>query len=64
MSSATETELGALYINAHKGVKIQNILKEIRHKQSPTLMQTDNLTTEGIINMHPIRMYKSHGHEI
>ena len=50
MSSATEDELGALYINARKGVEIRNILQEMGHPQPPTPMQTDNSTADGIIN--------------
>ena len=50
MSSAAEAELGALYINACKGVEIHNILQELGHRQSPTPIQTDNSTAESIIN--------------
>ena len=50
MSSATEAELGALYVNAHKGVEIRNILEELGHRQPPTPIQTDNSTAESIIN--------------
>ncbi len=51
MSSAAEAEIGALYINARKGVEIRNILKEMGHMQPPTPVQTDNLTAEGIVNL-------------
>ena len=50
MSSAAEAELGALYLNARKGIEIRNILKEMGHPQPPTKIQTDNSTAEGIIN--------------
>ena len=50
MSSAAEAELGALFINAKKGVEIRNILEEMGHEQPRTPIQTDNLTAEGIIN--------------
>ena len=50
MSSATEAELGLLYINAQKGVEICNILQELGHCQPPTPIQTDNSTAESIIN--------------
>jgi len=33
MSSAAKAEIGALYINARKGVEIRNILKEMLFKQ-------------------------------
>jgi hypothetical protein len=51
MSSAAEAELGALYINARKGVEIRNILEEMDHPQPPTPVQTDNSTADGIINL-------------
>ncbi len=51
MSSAAEAEIGALYINAQKGVKERNILEEIGHIQPPTLVQTDTSTADGIINL-------------
>jgi hypothetical protein len=52
MSSAAEAEIGALYKNARKGVKERIILEEMRHKQPPTPVQTNNSTAEGIINSH------------
>jgi hypothetical protein len=51
MSSAAEAEIGALYINARKGVEIRNILKEMGHIQPSTPVQTDNSTAEGIVNL-------------
>ena len=50
MSSATEAELGALYVNARKGVEICNILHEMGHMQPPTPIQTNNSTADSIIN--------------
>jgi hypothetical protein len=50
MSSAAESELGSLYLNGRKGVKICNILEEMGHPQPPTPVQTDNSSAEGIIN--------------
>jgi hypothetical protein len=50
MSSAAKAELGALYINARKGVKIRNILEEMGHPQPPTPVQTDNSTADRVIN--------------
>ena len=50
MSSAAEAELGALYVNACKGVEICNILHESGHRQLATPIQTDNSTAESIIN--------------
>ncbi len=51
MSSAAEAKIGALYINAHKGVKEGNILEEMAHTQPPNPVKTDNLTADGIINL-------------
>jgi hypothetical protein len=58
MSSAAEAEIGAVYINARKGVEIRNILKEMGHMQPPTPVQTDNSTADGIVNLRvqPKRM--------
>ena len=50
MSSASESELGALYINTRKAVEEWQILEEMGHPQPPTPLQTDNSTAEGIIN--------------
>ena len=50
MSSVTEAELGALFITATRAVYIRNILMAMGNKQPATPIQTDNLTTEGIIN--------------
>ncbi|EJK59499.1 hypothetical protein THAOC_20267, partial [Thalassiosira oceanica] len=50
MSSVAEAELGDLYIMVHKAIWIRVILEELGHKQPPTLIQTDNSTTAGIIN--------------
>ena len=50
MSSATEAELAALYINAREAVYIRIILEEMGHKQPATPMQTDNAMAEAVIN--------------
>eukprot|EP00804_Cyclotella_cryptica_P011206 CCRYP_007737-RH/>CCRYP_007737-RH protein AED:0.37 eAED:0.37 QI:0/0/0/1/0/0/2/0/425 len=50
MSSAAESELGALFINAKKAVVERTILEEMGHRQPPTPIQTDNSTAEAIIN--------------
>jgi hypothetical protein len=50
MTSATEAELAALYINAREAVYIRIILEEMGHKQPPTPMQTDNAMAEAVIN--------------
>jgi hypothetical protein len=50
MSSATEAELGALYIMAREAVYIRIILEEMGHKQPPTPLQTDNSMADGVVN--------------
>jgi hypothetical protein len=50
MSLVTEAELAALYIMAQEALYIRIILKEMGHKQPPTLMQTDNAMADGVIN--------------
>ena len=50
MSSASEAELAALYINVRKAVYICNILAELGHSQPQTPVQTENATAEKIIN--------------
>jgi hypothetical protein len=47
MSSAAEAELGALYINARETIPMQQVLKEMGHKQPPTPIQTNNSTALG-----------------
>ena len=51
MSSVAEAKIGALFINAQKGVEIRNILQEMGHMQPPTPVQTDNSTADGIVNL-------------
>ena len=50
MSSASEAELAALFINAREAVHIRNILAELGHSQPRTPVQTDNATAEALIN--------------
>ena len=50
MSSATEAELGALYIMAREAVYMRIILEEMGHKQPPTPIQTDNTMAEAVVN--------------
>ena len=50
MSSATESELAALYIMAHEAVYIRIILEEMGHKQPPTPLQTDNAMADAVCN--------------
>jgi hypothetical protein len=50
MLSATEVELGVLYLNAKEAVYIQQILTKMGHPQPKTPIQTDNSTAEGVVN--------------
>eukprot|EP00957_Ditylum_brightwellii_P158986 12100957-Ditylum_brightwellii.AAC.1 len=50
MSSAAETEVGALFINSRKTVGLQTALQEMGHSQPPTPIMTDNSTSSGIVN--------------
>ena len=50
MSVASEAECGALFINAQKAVPTRITLEELKWKQPPTPMRTDNNTTSGIMN--------------
>jgi hypothetical protein len=44
MSSATEAEIGAVFINAKEGAVLHTPLEELGHPQSPTPMETYNTT--------------------
>ena len=50
MASATEAELGAMYINAREAIACRHTLQELGHQQPPTPIITDNLAAQGIIN--------------
>jgi hypothetical protein len=50
MLLAAEAKMGALFINAKEAVHMRCILDEMGHPQPCTLIQTDNLTAEGVIN--------------
>ena len=50
VSSASEAEYGALYMNAKAAVSLRQALIDMGHKQPPTPMQTDNDTATGIAN--------------
>ena len=55
MSSAAKAKFGALYINTCEAIPMQQVLKEMGHKQPPTLIQTDNSTALGVVtnNIQP-----------
>ena len=50
LTSAVEVELGALFITAHKMVLLQQTLIEMGCPQTPYPVQTDNNTSQGILN--------------
>jgi hypothetical protein len=49
-SSATEAEVGALFINTKEGEITRTTLKAMEHPQPATPVTTDNSTANGIIN--------------
>jgi hypothetical protein len=49
MSSTTEAELGALFINAKTAVSMQRMLEELGHPQLQTPIQTDNSTAHALL---------------
>eukprot|EP00957_Ditylum_brightwellii_P001184 93208-Ditylum_brightwellii.AAC.1 len=50
MGSATEAEIGGMYINCQQGEEIRYVLMEMRHPQPPTIVIINNSTAEGIVN--------------
>jgi hypothetical protein len=50
MSSASEAEIGAVFINAKEGAFLRTALEELGHKQTPTPMETNNTTATGYSN--------------
>ena len=50
MSSAAESEIGALYITAKEIFPIRQTLIEMVREQPPLQIQTDNSTAAGVVN--------------
>ncbi len=50
MSSAAKAKTGALFLNTKEAVHMRCILHKMGHPQPRTPIQTDNSTTEGVIN--------------
>ena len=50
MSSAMESEVGAIFLAAKEAVPVQIALEEMGHTQPPTPIQVDNLTALGFCN--------------
>jgi hypothetical protein len=55
MSSTAKAKLGALYVNTHEAIPMQQVFKETGHKQPPTPIQTNNSTAHGMVtnNIQP-----------
>jgi hypothetical protein len=49
-SSASEAEIGGLFINVKVAIPIRQTLIEMGHPQPPTPMQTDNSTAHTLIS--------------
>ena len=62
-SSATEEELGALFMNVKEGRNIRLALIELGHSQPPNPIHCDNATAAGITN-GTIKKQRSHSTEM
>ena len=51
ISSVSEAEIAALYLNAKYGVIVRNTLEEIGHPQPTIPPQTEDSTAELIVNI-------------
>jgi hypothetical protein len=58
MASASEAELGALFVNGKEATVLRQTLQDMGWPQPPTPMQTDNSTASGIVN-HTVKQHKS-----
>jgi hypothetical protein len=47
MSSASEAEIGAVFLNAKEGTVLRTTLEELGHPQHPTTLQNENTTSTG-----------------
>jgi hypothetical protein len=50
ISSASEAEIAALFINARAALPLRVALEEMGHKQPATKLITDNSTADGILH--------------
>ena len=50
MSSASESELGAMFITAQEMVAMRQTLQEMKWQHPKSLLQTDNSTAAGVVN--------------
>ena len=60
VSSASEAEVAALFMNARLALPLWVALEEMGHRQPATELITDNITVEGILN-GKIKQNKSKG---
>ena len=49
MTSAEDSEIGALYFNSWQAIPEQTTVEGMVHKQPPTPIQTDNTTALGFV---------------
>ncbi len=59
MLSATEAEIGALYINCREAIPARHTLEYLGHIQPPTPMQTNNTTAFSIVNDNVMKKLKA-----
>ena len=65
MESASEAELGDLFLNCQEAVPIRITLEEMGHPQPPTSVQVDNSTTLGIeARKNQATQVQSNGHAV
>ena len=50
MSSTAKAKIGALYINCRAAIPAQHTLTKMGHPQTPTPIQTNNITALGVVN--------------
>jgi hypothetical protein len=58
VSSVTESECGAVFVNAKYGTFTRTTLSEMGHEQDATKLKTNNSTANGIIN-HTVQQKRS-----
>jgi hypothetical protein len=60
VSSATEAELGALFLNCKEGMIFRLTFKELGHPQPKTLIHCDNATANNTVKCQHSRLMKMH----
>jgi hypothetical protein len=64
VSSVTEVEFGAVFVNAKEGTFTRTTLSEMGHKQEATEIKTDNTTSAGISNNTFKKALQGNGNDI